>query len=203
MKDLLLFALKKELFYCIIEFDRDIDVNLLVEIFILIHKYYGGYKIGEEFGAEKEKWHDFILTGKIKNVNLKLDNFTFYFDFPLFFQKGSQIRKEVIADGCKIAISCKNDSDTKKHTLLFDLYADLFTDIVYALMPPDWKYVERNQKMAAQKNRKTLTDFLKSLELLLSGNITESLSDNHLNPNSVFKYGIKEDATCEKPMYFD
>ena len=78
MKDLLLLALKKELFYCNIEFDRDIDANLLVEIFILIDKYYGGYKIGEKFGEGKKKWDNFNLTDKIKNGNLKLDKFRFY-----------------------------------------------------------------------------------------------------------------------------
>lgn len=200
MKDLLLFALKKELFYCTVAFDRNVDTALLCKIFILIDKYYGGYEIDEEFGGKKNKWHDFVLKDNIKLENLKFNRLKFYFDLPFYFQKGNQIRKEVIAEGCSIAIYSIENNHTTKHELLFNLYADLFTDIVYVLTPPDWKYVERNQKLAARKNRETLTDFLKSLESLLDGNITESLSDYHLNPNSVFKYGIKEDATREKPV---
>lgn len=201
MKNFLQFGRKKELFYCMIEFDKEINVTTLLEVLILFDKYYGGYKVDTEFGEEKETWHDFVIAGKINNA-IKEDT-TFYFDLPFYLQNGNHVTKKIVKEGCKISIFLGKEENSEKNSLLFDLYADLFTDIVYVLTPSNPKYAEWHQKKAARRNRKVLSAFLKALESMLEGNIIEYSSVYHLNPNSIFKYGIKEDATCEKPTVFD
>jgi hypothetical protein len=202
MNDFLQVGRKKELFYITLEFDREINDIMLLETLMLTDKYYSGYKITTKFGEEKEIWHDAVFAGKISNMLKEKCDIRFHFDMPYFFQKGNHVTKKFVTDSCSISLINHSDSD-EKNSLLFHLYADLFTDIVYVPTPPDWKDTEWYQKKAAQKNRKILSDFLKALESMLEGSIVESLSDYHLNPNSIFKYGIKEDATCEKPTVFD
>lgn len=82
MKNFLQFGRKKELFYITLEFDREINAVILLEILILIDKYYSVYKITTKFGEEKEIWHDAVFAGKISNMLKEKCDIRFHFDMP-------------------------------------------------------------------------------------------------------------------------
>ncbi len=183
-----LYHRKKELFYCTFEFNNPIDNVLLLKFLILIDRYYPDFRISEQYDASKLIWNDFALDIDFKDED-KFEQY-YYFNAPFYIQKGNNINISYIDDGFKFYfVKNKNNELNELH---FDLYADVFTNIVY--LPTKKGFNGVAQETAASKNRKILSECLKAIEFFLAGEISEYITDYHLTPESIYKYGIKENA---------
>ena len=183
------YSRKKELFYCTVAFSKKIREPLILRFLILLGKYYPNYLICKDPCEQQLDWKDFV-----EKKSLKIEkgrDLTFEISPPLYIQAGEgELKCPSINNGFEFVFN--EGVHQKKNFLLFNLYADLFTDKVYVFK--EGRYIEENQSIAASKNRKLLSSFLKAMESFLDGEIIEFITDNHLTSESIFKYGIKEDA---------
>jgi hypothetical protein len=180
---------KKELFYCTFKFSKILEESLMIKFLILLAKYYPDYYICSDTDEDKAKWKDFVI-----NTNFKFEKNKgefFYISPPVHVQKNSDTTSVYIKDGFTFSFSW--DRKKECYNLLFDLYIDLFTNKIYLMK--EGKYLEEDQSIAAAKNRKALSNCLEAIEKFFEGEIIEYITDYHLTPNSVYKYGIKEDAS--------
>jgi hypothetical protein len=187
MRNPALYCRKKELFYCTFRFNKALDEMLLLKLLILVDKYYPAYSIGTQYESPKMVWNDFAVNTSFKAAEWM--NKSLCFKAPFYLQNEDELEIIDLNDGFRFAFH--NDLNGQNY-LLFNLYADIFTDILY--IPTETGYFEEDQKMAASKNRRVLSDCLKSIEALLNADIIEFFTDYYLTPGSIYKYGIKEDA---------
>lgn len=179
---------KKELFYCTLEFSRTLDESLISRFLALMSEYYSNYYVSTDYQGHKVAWESFLI------------NFTFEFDkgkgyylhiSPIvYIQRKDEMLFTSANDG--IVLSFSWDSKKECFNLLLDFYADVVTDKIYFF--ENGKYYEEDQSIAASKNRRILTNFLKAVEVFLEGEIVECITDNYLTKDSVYKYGVTEDA---------
>jgi len=184
------YSRKKELFYCTIKFKKNFDEVLLIKSMILLNKFYPGYEIYDDSDINEVllNWQELVLkrTFTFDKEGLK----TFYVAAPFYIQNDNEVMICKVRDGITFSIGW--DDKGNCFDFIFNLYADVITNKVYFY--ESGKYIEKDQSKAAKKNREILCDFLKALEDFLEGEIIESISDNYLAPDSVYKYGIKENA---------
>ncbi len=182
---------KNEIFFCFYEFDQEISDLLVVKIFVLLSKYYPGFEVSmSDFYNVNENtdWRNVVL-----NSNSFFLGYTtvFRINVPLYYQKNeSEIEQIFIDEG--ISIFYGVEDTTGRNSLGVDFYANLYTNEIYKW--EDSKKIPIDQSLAAPKNRIIMTDFLKELEVLLDGEVTESLSPFYLSEEHIHKYGIKDAA---------
>lgn len=177
---------KKELFYCTIKFSKALDESLLLKVFILLDKFYPKYLLSGDSDEEGKDWKEYLIKSNFTDIIWE----TFYISPPFFLQKGNDTKLALIRDG--ISFSFFKGNTGEQNSLLINLYADLVTDKV--LMVNETGYYEEDQSLAAPKNRVVLANCLKNIENFLEGDIVEYITDYHLTPDSIYKYGIKEIA---------
>lgn len=182
------YSRKKELFYCTFCFQQRIDEAFILRLLILLEKYYPGYALYSNYNKSQKEWKEFALDKSFKRGIKEVQ--AFYVSAPFYYQKNNELNVALIKESFKF--SFRKDSKNNDNLLLFDLYADLVTDTVY-LTSTDGYYAE-DQSLAAAKNRERLSTCLKSIEDFLEGKIIEYVTDYHLTPDSVYMYGIKENA---------
>lgn len=183
-----LYSRKKELFYCLFEFNKTLDEALIIRFLILLDKLFPEYELYVDFKEVLSGWRDLILKNRFKFDKSRL--MTFYIAPPFYIQESEVVKIYHIKDG--VTFSFAWDKTKECYNLIFNLYADVVTDKVYFLQRG--KYIEKNQSVAAKKNRKLLSDCLKETEKFLSGEIIEYFIGYHLAKDSGYKYGIKENA---------
>jgi hypothetical protein len=186
------YSRKKELFYCLFEFTRNLDEALVIKFLILMDMFYPSYQLWLCSSSSTDNtpvdWKGLVLySSLIFNKNRSI---TFYLTPPFYLQRGSEIEIHRIKEGISVDFSWNNKKDC--YVCIFNLFADLVTNTIYLVN--DEGYYGEDQSLAAPKNRMVLSRCLKATEDLLGGEIVEYITDNHLTPDSVYKYGIKEDA---------
>ena len=186
--DISVFSRKKELFYCTLEFSKKLDESLFIKFLVLMSKYYSDFHVYSESIDDKLGWKDFVIGNKFE---FNKDNGCSLRISPIVYvQNNDEVLFIAVNNGIVVTFSWDSKKDC--FNLLLDYYADVVTDKVYFFK--EGRYCEKDQSIAAKKNRKILADWLKGVERLLDGEIVEYITDNHLTKDSVYKYGIVENA---------
>lgn len=183
------FTRKKELFYTSYSLNSYFTISDLYRLLILIDKHYD-YLLKDRFDVISD-WHNIEHFG----FNDKKD-YELLICPSLFYQESIDVKKGFISDAFSISIIPNNNY------LIFNLYADLYTNIRYGLDEKN-QYYKIVQSQAAELNREKLTNFLKELEVVLDGKISEYNTDNHLTKESIFKYGFRDSAALIEDDYND
>jgi hypothetical protein len=196
------YIFKNEILNSYIEFEREIDIDLLVNIFILINKHYPSFLIRKiDFSKinQVKKWEDVILENIIitSDQDISIDLYV-----PLYYPTGDDF------SGCSFGIFEDSmhiyygyDKAVSKNFFAINFYGNVFTNIAgYWKSGPDPKFVNIGREYikyditeVATKNRAIMKSFLIELESLLDGEVVEYLS-HHLDQKDINKYGINDDA---------
>jgi len=183
------FTRKKELFYTSYSLNSFFQIGDLYRLLILIDKYYN-YLLKDGFNKLCD-WHN------IEHFDFKNNNvYKLYISPRLYFTDDNELRIGIISDAFCITII------PNSNYFSFDLYTDLYTNINYRLDENN-SYYKINQSQAAKKNREILSSFLFELEKVLDGYITEYSTTYYLTKESIFKYGLTENATLIDDDYKD
>ncbi len=183
------FTRKKELFYTSYSLNSFFTISDLYRLLILIDKHYD-YFLKDSFDVISD-WHNI----EHFEFNDKQD-YELLICPSLFYHEGIELKKDPINDAFSISIN------PDSNYLIFNIYADLYTDIRYGLDEKN-QYYKIIQSHAAELNRKKLSNFLKELEVVLDGKISEYNTDNHLTKESIFKYGFRDNAALIEDDYKD
>ena len=188
--------LKNEIFYSYYEFDKILDEELVISLFVLFNKYYPSYKIiHADFNDIEEvlKWEDFILNDyKI----ISKHDMSIWLDVPFCLLKEDTISlPKALRRGVSFFYGLEEDGT--RNAVGINFYGNVYTNIRHDFDPENRVYVPVDQSACAKKNREIMTAFLKELEILLEGEITEFLSPFYLDEKYIFKYGIKSDAVLK------
>ena len=193
---------KNEILNSYFEFNKVIDYELLIAIFILINKNYPSFLINRIDFTNKfspKKWEDVVME---KIPITSRHDLSIGLSVPLFYPLAEDFCKNcygIIEDSMNIYYGF--DGELGKSFLAINFYGNLYTNIVsYWHEGPDPKfvnigreYIHHDISEIASKNREIMRSFLIELEFLLDGEIVEYIS-HYLNQKYLDKYGIKEDA---------
>lgn len=184
---------EKQILNVFFEFDQEITEELVTRVFILLNKFYPSLAIVRADWNKIDsalKWEDFVIGDYqlISNHDFSID-----LKVPMYVQEQSG-GEVIIKNLDTIHIYYGLEESTNRNSIGFDFYGNVYTNIRY-----DWDNAEKvnvlvDQTISANKNRTILDAFLRGLEALLKGEITEFLSPYYLDDKYIYKYGIKEDA---------
>lgn len=186
---------EKEVLSIFIEFDQSISNGLILQVYILINKFYPSYKIksiDHNTITPGMHWEDLILGNfKLTSEHSMIVNLT----IPLRIQKddsGECFTHYMDA----MCIYYGLEESTNRNSIGVELYGNVYTNYRYDYILADNSYIAVNQIESASYNRRIFTKFLIELEAILDGEVTEYLS-SYVQDNGIFRYGFTESAAIQ------
>ncbi len=187
------FISKHETFAIEVDFLAGEDNNFsVVKVLALVSKYYGSYGLklsepssvtGKEI-SEFLRWENLLLY-EMRNI-YESERFLAYLELPFFVEFEKDIKNVTLREHVTYS------KDRKGFSLTF--YPKVFTDEIYVWEKEDKIYI--SQAKAAKINRQLLREFLKELEKVVEGKITNYWSVN-IDSKYLYEYGIKEEAVLK------
>lgn len=178
---------KKAVFSVSFDIDEAISEKMLLKIFILMSKHFPGYIFYRDDFIDKEmKWEEYLL----KHFTYRPQEFNnIAFDFNVYLQDCKDVfLMKTVQSGIEIVYG----TDEGKPVLIFDFYPYVY--FTKNTLIPEEIY---DQSIASQKNRLILRGFLMDLEELLGTNISFFEGGYRISKESLYKYGIREDAVLD------